>query len=74
MMGSPQCYITSFVEMGPLVPVKKMKGFTIYGGHLGHVTIIMLINFHFHVPKSLHTNFVKMAQWFLRKSSFNFHM
>ena len=29
--------------------------FTIYGhgGHLGHVTSIMLIDFHFHVPKSL---------------------
>ena len=24
-----------------------------YGGHLGHVTSIILINFHFHVPKSL---------------------
>ena len=33
--------------------------FTIYGhgGHLGHVTSIILINFHFHVPKSLHTEF-----------------
>ena len=25
------------------------------GGHLGHVTSIMLINFHFHVPESFHT-------------------
>ena len=24
------------------------------GGHLSHVTSVMLINFHFHVPKSLH--------------------
>ena len=33
--------------------------FTIYGhgGHLYHVTSIILINFHFHVPKSLHTKF-----------------
>ena len=33
--------------------------FTIYGngGHLGHVTSIMLFNFHFNVPKSLHTKF-----------------
>ena len=32
---------------------------TIYGhgGHLGHVTSIILINFHFHVSKSLHTKF-----------------
>ena len=51
-----------------------LKGFTIYGSHLGHVTSIMLLNFHFHVPKSLHTNLVKIAQWFLRKASFNFHM
>ena len=33
--------------------------FTIYGhgGHLGHVTSIISINFHLHVPKSLHTEF-----------------
>ena len=30
--------------------------FTIYG-HLGHVTSIILIYFHFHVPQSLHTKF-----------------
>ena len=32
---------------------------TIYGhgSHLGNVTSIMLMNFHFLVPKSLHTNF-----------------
>ena len=32
---------------------------TIYkrGGHLGHVTSIMLINFHFLVPESSHTKF-----------------
>ena len=34
-----------------------MKVFTIYGygGHLGHVTMIMLINFHFLVPESFPT-------------------
>ena len=33
--------------------------FTIYGrgGHLVHVTSIMLINFHFLVPESFHTKF-----------------
>ena len=33
--------------------------FTIYGrgGHLGHVTSIMLINFQFLVPESFHTKF-----------------
>ena len=27
------------------------------GGHLGHVTRIMLIDFHFLVPESFHTKF-----------------
>ena len=33
--------------------------FTIYGhgGHPGHVTSIILINFHFLVPESFHTKF-----------------
>ena len=33
--------------------------FTIYGhgSHLGHVTRIMLTNFHFLVPESFHTKF-----------------
>ena len=33
--------------------------FTIYGhgGHLGHVTSIILIYFHFHICKSLHTKY-----------------
>ena len=36
-----------------------MKVFTIYGrgGHLGHVTSIMLSNFHFLVPESFYTKF-----------------
>ena len=36
-----------------------LRVFTIYGdgGHLGHVTSIMSINFHFHVSKNLHTKF-----------------
>ena len=36
-----------------------LKGFTIYGygGHLGHVTSIVIIYFHLHVLKSLHTKF-----------------
>ena len=36
-----------------------LRVFTIYwrGGHLGHVTSIMLINFHFLVPESFHTKF-----------------
>ena len=36
-----------------------LRVFTIYGrgGHLGHVTSIILINFHFLVPESFHTKF-----------------
>ena len=36
-----------------------LRDFTIYGhgGHLGHVTIIMLTNFHSPIPESLHINF-----------------
>ena len=47
--------------------------FNIYGhgGHLGHVTSIMSLNFNFIVPKRLRTKFG--LKW-LRKASFNFHM
>ena len=46
--------IPSFVEISPLVPEKKFfEGFfTLYGhgSHLGHVTSIIIIYFHFNVP------------------------
>ena len=49
------------MEIGPPVPEKKIfeTVFTIdgHGGHLGHVTSIMLITFHFLVPESFHTKF-----------------
>ena len=40
-----------------------LRVFTIYGhgGHLGHVTRIMLINFHFLVPESFLTKF--SSEW-----------
>ena len=40
-----------------------LRVFTIYGrgGNLGHVTRIMLTNFHFLVPKSFHTKF--SSEW-----------
>ena len=49
----------SFVEISPPVQEKILKGFTIYGrgGHLGHVTSIMLSNVHFFVPESFLTKF-----------------
>ena len=61
MIGrSPQCYITSFVEIDPSASEKKnFEGFLPYerGGHLGHVTSIMSSDFHFLVPESFHTKF-----------------
>ena len=66
MMGwRPQCYIPSFMKIGlPVLEKKIFKGFnTIYGhgGHLGLVTRIMLINFHFLVHESFHTKF--SSEW-----------
>ena len=62
MMGrSPRCYIPSFVIIDLPVLEKKIffRAFTIYGhgGHLGHVTRIMITNFHFLVPESFHKKF-----------------
>ena len=65
MMGwSSRCYIPSFMKIGlPVLEKKILKVFTIYGhgGHLGHVTRIMLSNFHFLVPESFHTKF--SSEW-----------
>ena len=55
---------TKFHENRPAGSGKRfLKVFTIYGhgGHLGHVTRIMLTNFHFLVPESLHTKF--SSEW-----------
>ena len=40
-----------------------LRVFTIYGrgGHLGHVTRVMLPNIHFLVPESFHTKF--SSEW-----------
>ena len=51
---------TKFLRIDSLVPGKKILSvYTIFshGSHLGHVTIIMLMTFHFLVPKNLHTKF-----------------
>ena len=49
------------MKIGKPVPEKKIfEGVLTYygrGDHLGHVTCIMLINFQFHVSKSLHIEF-----------------
>ena len=49
-----------FRENKPAFLEKKiLRVFTIYGhgGHLGHVTSIMLIKFYFLVPEIFHTKF-----------------
>ena len=53
------CYIPKFIEIGPLVPEKILRVSPVYGhgGHLDHMTNIILKHFHFPVPKSLHTKF-----------------
>ena len=53
--------------------------FTIYGhgGHVGHVTQLICINFHSYSPSSFHMNFgskFQIALLFLRKTSFNFEI
>ena len=54
------------------------KVLTIYwhGGHVGHVTQLICINFHSHSPLNffLYELWFQMAQLFLRKTSFNFEI
>ena len=50
---------TKFIKIGPVVPGKKiLKCFNIYGhgSRPGHVTSILLMNFHFLVSISMHSN------------------
>ena len=51
--------------------------FTIYGhgGHVGHVTQLMCINFHSHSPFSFHMSFgSKGPNCYCEKKSFNFEI
>ena len=70
MMGwSPQCYIPSFVEIGPPVPMKKIfEGFLPYMG----VTSIMSSDLHFLVPKSFHKKMVQIGTVASEKIRFEF--
>ena len=54
---------------------KIFKGFLLYGrgGHLGHVTSIIYIKFHFLVPESLHKKIGKNGSVVSEKTSFNYH-
>ena len=51
-----------------------LRVFTIYGrgSHLGHVTSIMLINFHFLVPESFHAKLVQNGSVVSEKILFEF--
>ena len=63
--------IPKFMEIGPLGPHEKiLTGFTIYGHgvHLGHVTNIIFKQFHFFLPKRLHTKFGKYCPMAPEKS------
>ena len=44
----------------------------VHGSHLGHVTSIMLLNFHFHVLKAYIQNLVKNGPVVFEKSKFQF--
>ena len=62
MIGwSPKSYIPSFCSIQATANREKdfLRVFTIYehGGHFGHVTSAIVINFHFLVPESLQTIF-----------------
>ena len=59
MMGrSPRCYIPSFVKIGsPVLEKKIFEGFLLHGGHLGHVTWTIYINFRSPFPRRLHIKF-----------------
>ena len=57
-LESPMLH-TKLRENRPTGSGDFLRIFTIYGhgGHLGNVTSIILINFHFLVPESFHTKF-----------------
>ena len=60
------------MEIKPLVLEKMFEVFfTIYefGSHLCYVTNIILMNFHFLIPKSLHTKFGKNGPIVSEKSN-----
>ena len=61
-----QCYIPSFVEIGPPVPEKIFEGFLPYmgRGHVGHETQMPRTNFRSPYPRRFH---IKSDQAVLEK-------
>ena len=71
MGQGPTCYIPKFMEIGPLVPKKKiLRLFTIYGqGSDGHHYVNI---FSFTCTKKLTYKIWSIkVKWFLRKTRFN---
>ena len=54
---SPQCYIPSFVEIGPLVPEKVFKAYMGLVAIFSHVTKMPRTNFCSPKPRRLHIKF-----------------
>ena len=69
LISGPWISICSSIRSTGTFREDFQRVFTIYGhgAHLGHVTRIMLISFHFHVPKS---NLVKIGPVVSEKSKF----
>ena len=76
MMGpSPQCYIPNFVETGFRFRRGRFLKFFYHVWSWRPSWSCDQHHVHFLVPKSLHTKpWLQMAQWFLKKASFNFHI
>ena len=77
MIGwSPQCYIPSFVKIDLLVLMEKiLEGFfTIYGpgGHLGHVTSILLSDFFSLYLKAFKHSLIQISTEVSEKIRFEF--
>ena len=56
---------TKLMKIGPLVPEKKIFEVVLphgRGSHLGHVTNIIFIDFHFLVSKCIHTNGLEVSE------------
>ena len=73
MDRSPQCYIRSYMEIRPPVREKIFESFFyIYGrgGHIGHVTWTIDINFGSPFPRRLHINLALIGQAVTEKKTF----
>ena len=70
MEWSPQCYIPSFLEIGPMVPEKIFERFLPYMGVAAILVSNMLLNFIPMYLKDYIQNLVKKGQVVSEKSNF----